>query len=81
MNLYQFIGTLTVYQCDSSNAISSVKASLGLDNLLLRGAKLKDTEFIYGTTTISLTEYDCFVHCIHYFLNQFRVCRVYWPTN
>lgn len=48
VNLYQFIGTLTVYQCDSSNAISSVKASLGLDNLLLRGAKLKDTEFIYG---------------------------------
>ncbi|KAI9560836.1 hypothetical protein GHT06_011788 [Daphnia sinensis] len=47
VNLCQFIVTLTDYQWDSLNAISSVKASLGLGNLLLRGAKLKDTEFIY----------------------------------
>lgn len=49
MNLYQFVGTLTVYHRDSSDTVNSVKSSLGLDNLLLRGAKLKDTEFIYGT--------------------------------
>ncbi|XP_046657252.1 phospholipid-transporting ATPase IF-like [Daphnia pulicaria] len=48
VNLYQFIGTLTVYERDGLGAISSTKASLGLDNLLLRGAKLKDTDFIYG---------------------------------
>lgn len=48
-NLYQFVGTLTVYQSDSPGNISATTTSLGSDNLLLRGARLKDTEFIYGT--------------------------------
>ncbi len=49
VNLYQFIGTLTIYQKDSLGSITPTTASLGLDNLLLRGARLKDTDFIYGS--------------------------------
>ena len=49
VNLYQFVGTLTVYQKDSSSGLlTSSTTSLGLDNLLLRGARLKDTDYIYG---------------------------------
>lgn len=49
VNLYQFVGTLTIYQRDLLGVTSTTTASLGLDNLLLRGARLKDTDFIYGT--------------------------------
>lgn len=62
VNLYQFVGTLTVYANriapdeDSSELLRHQNAdidaggvtSLGLDNLLLRGARLKDTEYVYG---------------------------------
>ncbi|XP_046454878.1 phospholipid-transporting ATPase IF-like [Daphnia pulex] len=61
VNLYQFVGTLTVYANrivpeDSSELLrhqnTDIDAggvtSLGLDNLLLRGARLKDTEYVYG---------------------------------
>ena len=45
VNLYRFLGNLTTYGNDSQ---SSVVTSLSLDNLLLRGSRLKDTDFIYG---------------------------------
>jgi phospholipid-translocating ATPase len=68
VNLYQFVGTLTVYSSnrivpeDSSELLRhqncEIEAggvtSLGLDNLLLRGARLKDTEYVYGTLFIPL---------------------------
>lgn len=44
VNLYQFVGTLSVYG-EENNMITN---SLGLDNILLRGSRLKDTSFIYG---------------------------------
>lgn len=51
VNLYQFVGTLTVYRTDSGPNTSDPNqevTSLGLDNLLLRGARLKDTDYVYG---------------------------------
>lgn len=52
VNLYQFVGTLTVYQINVGNEGSDDErggvTSLGLDNLLLRGARLKDTDYVYG---------------------------------
>ena len=52
VNLYQFIGKLTVYssnQPQPATPRASVKSeALGVDNLLLRGSRLKDTDFIYG---------------------------------
>ena len=54
VNLYQFIGKLTVYSSPNQSASSSASVkseALGVDNLLLRGARLKDTDFIYGIFT------------------------------
>lgn len=54
VNLYQFIGTLTVYRTNldhQSSRNGSGMTSLGLDNLLLRGARLKDTDFVFGKIT------------------------------
>lgn len=57
VNLYQFIGKLTVYSPadqSTSSSTSYIKSeALGVDNLLLRGARLKDTDFIYGIFTSS----------------------------
>ena len=39
------MGTLKVFDGETVTA----KVSLGLENSLLRGARLKDTEFIHGT--------------------------------
>ena len=44
-DLYKFMGTLKVFDGERIAA----KVSLGLENTLLRGARLKDTEFIHGT--------------------------------
>lgn len=44
VNLYQFVGTMTVY-----NKEGTTTTSLGYDNILLRGCRLKDTSFVYGT--------------------------------
>lgn len=48
VNLYNFVGTITVYQEDQEDITAT--ASLGLDNILLRGCRLKDTDHIYGNT-------------------------------
>ena len=52
VNLYQFVGTLTVYRANfevqNSEDDKGGVTSLGLDNLLLRGARLKDTDYVYG---------------------------------
>nr|XP_022336878.1 probable phospholipid-transporting ATPase IF isoform X7 [Crassostrea virginica]XP_022336879.1 probable phospholipid-transporting ATPase IF isoform X7 [Crassostrea virginica] len=42
-DLYKFIGRITVY-----NNSDSVLKSLGQENVLLRGARLKNTPYIYG---------------------------------
>lgn len=59
VNLYQFVGTLTVYRTTieepNTESDRSGVTSLGLDNLLLRGARLKDTEYAYGTFKITFT--------------------------
>lgn len=51
VNLYHFMGTMTVYRTNielNPDDDRGGVASLGLDNLLLRGARLKDTDYIYG---------------------------------
>lgn len=51
-DLYKFVGTLKIFNIDADNNESPqviTKVSLGLENTLLRGARLKDTEFIYGS--------------------------------
>ena len=45
-DLYQFIGTFTAYATSAGEVKN--KTHLGLENLLPRGARLKDTQFIYG---------------------------------
>ena len=50
-NLYNFVGNITVYDSDASN-FSGVTMPLHIDNILLRGARLKDTEYVYGITLI-----------------------------
>lgn len=47
VNLYSFVGNMTVYS-ESNSDVSGITFPLHLENLLLRGARLKDTEFIYG---------------------------------
>lgn len=48
-DLYKFMGTLKIFgDADIENPQLLTKVSLGLENTLLRGARLKDTEFIYG---------------------------------
>lgn len=47
VNLYQFIGQLIVYSNDKTSEDSKTDA-LGMENLLLRGARLKDTDHVYG---------------------------------
>jgi hypothetical protein len=43
------MGTLKIFgDADIDNPQLLTKVSLGLENTLLRGARLKDTEFIYG---------------------------------
>ncbi|XP_022245429.1 probable phospholipid-transporting ATPase IF isoform X1 [Limulus polyphemus] len=43
-NLYKFIGKMTLYRNASENTV----CSLGPVNLLLKGARLKNTDFIFG---------------------------------
>lgn len=52
------MGTLKVFgDADIESPQLLTKVSLGLENTLLRGARLKDTEFIYGDPFVfSLTE-------------------------
>lgn len=53
-DLYKFTGTLKIFSEGSNNSPQVImKVSLGLENTLLRGARLKDTEFIYGTNPLS----------------------------
>ena len=54
VNLYSFVGNMTVYSesGSSDSDVSGLTFPLYLDNLLLRGSRLKDTEYIYGTYTI-----------------------------
>ncbi|XP_032795610.1 phospholipid-transporting ATPase IF-like isoform X1 [Daphnia magna] len=48
-DLYKFMGTLKIFgDADIENPQLMTKVSLGLENTLFRGARLKDTEFIYG---------------------------------
>lgn len=47
VNLYRFAGTMTVYQAGRDRDPETT--SLGLDNILLRGCRLKDTDYVYGT--------------------------------
>lgn len=78
VNLYQFVGTLTVYPDDQDETVTT---SLGLDNVLLRGCRLKDTDHVYGKV-LKIHKYASCVEpsCI---LN--RMCCVYgtryktWP--
>lgn len=49
-DLYKFIGRITVY-----NNSNSVLKSLGPENVLLRGARLKNTPYIYGNRTPSFS--------------------------
>ena len=49
-DLYKFIGRITVY-----NNSDSVLKSLGPENVLLRGARLKNTPYIYGNQTPSFS--------------------------
>lgn len=43
------MGTLKIFgDADIENPQLMTKVSLGLENTLFRGARLKDTEFIYG---------------------------------
>lgn len=48
VNLYEFKGTITTF-AENDEGIHEM-APLGLDNILLRGARLKDTQYIYGTS-------------------------------
>lgn len=85
VNLYQFVGTLTVYSTrvapeDSSELLASSDtdggvASLGLDNLLLRGARLKDTDFVYG---MHITFNQQLVKYILKQIGNVRMRRLYW---
>lgn len=55
VNLYQFVGTLNVYRTNSESDAPEVNrevTSLGLDSLLLRGARLKDTDYVYGSNNL-----------------------------
>lgn len=56
-DLYKFIGRITVY----NNSDSCLK-SLGPENVLLRGARLKNTPYIYG---IGISRFNCMgIFCI-----------------
>ena len=49
VNLYHFIGQVVVYTTDKTSSNDEPKTdALGMDNLLLRGSRLKDTDHIYG---------------------------------
>jgi len=72
VNLYQFVGTLTVYPEDRREEPTTT--SLGLDNILLRGCRLKDTDYIYGDSHI------LFLLIFHDLISIFRIhtgCAVY----
>ena len=54
VELYKFVGTLAIHdnnQNDSSadEGLQSSRYSLSAENVLLRGARLKDCPFIYGS--------------------------------
>ena len=74
VNLYQFVGTLTVYPEDRREEPTTT--SLGLDNILLRGCRLKDTDYIYGDSHILflLIFYDL----ISIFRYLYRMRRLHW---
>ena len=48
-DLYKFLGTLELYGSGDSPQVLS-KVSLGLENTLLRGATLRDTEYVFGNS-------------------------------
>lgn len=50
VNLYKFVGNMTVYS--EPNGASGVTMPLHIDNILLRGARLKDTEYVYGNALL-----------------------------
>lgn len=52
-DLYKFMGALKIFKDDQdANQAPRItaKVSLAIENTLLRGARLKDTEFVYGNT-------------------------------
>lgn len=53
VDLYQFIGTLTVYGGENG----TMTTHLGLENLLPRGCRLKDTSFIYGKDEFAIDRF------------------------
>ena len=50
-DLYRFVGTMKLFNNPNDPSQITAKISLGFENVLLRGARLKDTEFIYGNHT------------------------------
>lgn len=80
------MGTLRIFTEGFHNSPSSItKVSLGLENTLLRGARLKDTEFIYGIYHLFYFSYQSapFIlqEFILTFLFIFRVRCVHWPRH
>ncbi|XP_014664546.1 PREDICTED: probable phospholipid-transporting ATPase IF isoform X3 [Priapulus caudatus] len=47
-DLYRFIGRANIFSTDSSGNSTKVQQPLGPEHMLLRGARLKNTEFIFG---------------------------------
>lgn len=45
-DLYKFMGALKIFK--ESEGLVAARLSLALENTLLRGARLKDTEYVYG---------------------------------
>lgn len=67
VNLYHFMGTMTVYRTNAELNPDDDRggvASLGLDNLLLRGARLKDTDYIYGERMFYLIDEFQFTYLV-----------------
>ena len=75
VNLYQFVGTLTVYRANfevqNSEDDKGGVTSLGLDNLLLRGARLKDTDYVYGIV-VFLKNILCHLKNVEFLLNYLQ---------
>jgi hypothetical protein len=45
-DLYQFLGRINIFVSDGDEAVT---VPLGPENVLLRGVRLKNTDFVYGT--------------------------------
>ena len=62
VNLYHFIGQLVVYSTEKTSSSEEPKTdALGMDNLLLRGSRLKDTDHIYGKYKFFLVFRNLFI--------------------